>query len=462
MRSESLSWKNHTSGNHDVPILEKSEPINTTLTGNFQFTYDLIANIYAHLARIEESNCTHPDEIDLNIEQFILYKYDRFMVPVVDIIVEEFQNFLEEIISKENIFLLRKALYPEGQPLGVALTHDVDIVRAYHPLKKLILKVLIVFKLLKSKRIKDLDAEDQSVWGFDGLLKLYKTKNWKASFFFMAKYREELHFRYRISTPQFKNLFKRLKNDNHEIGLHPSRYAFDAPRQYEVEKRRLEKYSGCSIKGLRHHYLRCLFPQIWNVVENLEMDYDASMIYRRNSGFRAGTTSFYPVLNETSHILECPTHFFENTLPEQGQDIEKSLKLIRDILALVKKFNGIFVVLWHTNNLYAHQPYPDLWRHIIKLIEAEQGFIATIRKHIEWTHLRNSISLTVNESTEIGQSITLKFFPELTAFTLILPKENLIISTPDEEIDLKQENNMLYIKNLKNKGQISLGISHGK
>jgi len=465
MRSDLIFWKQHNTGNHTIPILKESESFARTKNGYCLYEYDLIANIYAHLARVEESNFTHPDEIDENIEEFILYKYEHFLVPVVDIMVEEFQMFLQKVISKEQIPLLRKATFPQGQQFGIALTHDVDIIRAYHPLKKLIFKVLIVLGFKKGKQIEDLDAEDRSVWGFDGLLKQYKSKGWKATFFFMAKYREDLHFRYRISTAKFKDLFRQLKKENHEIALHPSRYSFDFPMKYKIEKRRLERISGSTVSGLRHHYLRCLFPQIWNVVKNIGMHYDASMIYRKNSGFRAGTTSFYPAFinheDGIPEIIECPTHFFENTLPEKGEDIQTALKQIKKIMDWVKRFQGIFVMLWHTNNLYAHRPYPDLWQNIVKLIESERAYIATIKEHIEWIRLRNGTSIQADGSQDFDHHFTLDFPPGLLSLTLILPEENLTIATAEKDIFLKQKKDLLYLTNLKDKKRLSFRMSHG-
>jgi len=466
MSSDNLDWNEHITADTTIPILTESGISEKGNDNNLNFTYDLVANIYVHLARIEEYNLQHPDEVDQKLKLGILYKYDRFLTPVVDIIINDFKIFLENIFAKEKILCIKKAPYPNGQNIGIALTHDVDIVRAYHPLKKFVFRLLILFGLIKNRKPADLDSDDRVIWAFDRLLDFYRTKKWKATFFFLAKYREGLHFRYRISAARFRNLFQQLKRAEHEIAFHPSRYAFDSPRRYAKEKNRLQKISETDINGLRHHYLRCLFPQIWQVADSLNLKYDATMIYRRFSGFRSGTTGIHPAYYHQEDLLplvsECPTHFFENTLPEEGLNEEASSEVINKIFDRILKYQGLFVVLWHTNNLYANPPYPELWSKIIEMIESADGYLTTLTEHVKWIEQRNNVSMTKIETSDAESQIELSLPSDISSLVLILPEENMKMNSDESGIGLMQKKNCIYLTDLNNRNSVSLRISHGK
>jgi len=362
---ETVSWDETEIENERIPILKEIRSKRIGQDKYLQLPFDITANIYFHLARIEEFNYNHPDEVDENAAKSILFNYKNFMLPIVDILVKCFIDNIRNIIKEHNLFFIQKGLYPSGEDFAVAITHDVDFIRAFHPIKKLVLKILIKFGLLRSTTIEKIDELEKNYWGFDRLLKYYCDNKYNATFFFIAKYIENFSFRYRISSKRFRKLFKDLKTDNHEIAFHPSRFSFEHPKRYSKEIKKLEKKSQTEIEGLRHHYLRCTYPQIWKIVKKLGLKYDASLIHRNYSGFRAATCCPFPTFDHVEQqelgVVEFPTLFFENTLPDDGNDINKSKEVIKSLFLEVKNNQGIFNVLWHTNNIYQPENYIHLW-----------------------------------------------------------------------------------------------------
>lgn len=459
MSAEQASWDTFEVENTEIPVLKTGCSPPDSSDNHHWYARDLIANIYFHLARVEEAGYTHPDDIDNRLKEAILYRYDRFRLPVTDMLINDFARFLQRILDEKRISLLRKALYPANQTFGVALTHDIDIVRAYHPLKKLVLKGLIRLKLIRNKKAEELDHEDRTIRAFDRLLDFYRKRQWRATFFFLAKYREDMHFRYRIASSTFRKLFKQLKQDGHEIGLHPSRYAFEKPKRYNREKQRLEKYAGKGLQGLRHHYLRCLFPQIWETVKALNLRYDATMVYRRHSGFRAGSACPFPAINHTSGkpvtIMECPTHFFENTLPGK-KPFEEILKLMER----VKHHRGVFTVLWHNNNLYAHPPHPELWEALTRRLEQEDVYLAPLHEQVTWIEQRAAINVNQTDPSERNGSWVVSFPERLERFTLLLPDERTGVVVGDPQPAFRQEGNCLHIHNIHHNRMLTLRLEH--
>jgi peptidoglycan/xylan/chitin deacetylase (PgdA/CDA1 family) len=159
-----------------------------------------------------------------------------------------------------------------------------------------------------------MDLEDRKIWAFDRLTAFYRKRKLNASFFFIARYMEGRHFRYRIRSRAFRKLLHLLHHEGHEIGLHPSRFAFEHPARYPREKARLEHTLGSPVTGMRQHYLRCLFPQIWETAHAMGLLYDTSLGYRRYHGFRAGTSHPFPTFDHRSGTMlntyAFPLNFF--------------------------------------------------------------------------------------------------------------------------------------------------------
>ncbi|MCD4691951.1 MAG: hypothetical protein K8R79_03460 [Calditrichales bacterium] len=447
-----LTWQELEINNEAVPVIGKSSNIPTEDYKNYHLLQlDLPANIYFHLARIEELSFTHPDQVDAAVTKSILYKYDKFKLPVVDILSNWFSGIIDNIFKETNQLIIKKAAYPNGEEFGIALTHDVDMTRAYHPLKKFFIKFCISLGLYKNKTCQALDTEDQNTWGFDRLLNFYKQKNWRATFFFIPKYMEDAHFRYNIKNKKFKELFTQLKIDNHEIAFHPSRYSFDRPKRYLKEKKKLEKTANITIHGLRQHYLRCLFPQIWTIARKLNLKYDAGLIYRKFSGFRAGAAHPFNCFdhrnNAELNITEFPTAFFENTLPGEGKNIEQSLTVVNKIISQVKKYHGLLTALWHQNNLYQPESYPCFWDYFLKLIEKENVFLAALSEQLDWQNKRKQIQVDEITYLKTGLTFELSFPSNLNRFSLLFPSNNFEIELEDSKVNYCFNNNLLILKN---------------
>ena len=446
------SWEEKKIAGETIPLLDGSllQPEQSNC-----FNIDIIANVYYHLMRTEESGFTHPDQIDPEGRDGILYTYGGVQLPLVDILTDHFGQWLEQKATEYGAVLFKKAAWPAGQEFAVALTHDVDFIRAFHPLKKVFLKLKARAGLTRDLSAQELENQDQQHWGFEQLLSFYDKKKWQATFFFIAKYSEGRHFRYRINSRRMKALFKKLVGDNHEIALHPSRFAFEHPRRYAVEKQKLEQVSGSTVKGMRQHYLRALFPAIWEKAAALGLNYEATLCYRRKSGFRSGTCRPYFVVAGKKEIVSVPTNFFENTLPNEGADVESALQEIRLIIKHVKQHAGLLTALWHTNHILQPAAYVKIWQEFLKLLEQEKPYIATLSAHSRWIEQRRAIQMQCLADGEIEIS-----FPTRTEeFTLLLPKAPTLLEIENPEIIFNLEDRFLYIQNKNTQKSFILNIT---
>jgi peptidoglycan/xylan/chitin deacetylase (PgdA/CDA1 family) len=434
---ENISWQEKEINGTVVPLigtLDKKQTADAPLPNTLYF--DITANIYYHLARIEESGIQHPDQIDDNVENAVLYKYGRFKRPVIDILLNYFDEILKKMLLSLNPFYIKKCAYPQGEDFGVALTHDVDIIRAYHPLKKAALSFLYYLKLSKSPSPQEMTSADNNIWGFEVIFDFYRKTGWKGVFFFIARYREDRHFRYRLKNRKIAAVIKRIKKEGHEIAWHPSRYAFEHSKRYKNELTRLKNITGEAIKGMRHHYLRCLYPQIWHTAEELGLSYDASLAYRRIGGFRAGTCrpfgTFNHKQNKALNLWEFPTTLFEAS-------IQNDTAQISTIIETVKQFNGLLTIIWHTNNFHTDNELYTVWLEIINTLQKHNIFITTLHEHLKWQKQRKNIKIENIETKNESVKISLNCAEKINAFSIETVTPGQKVKVKSSEIQLIEQ-----------------------
>jgi peptidoglycan/xylan/chitin deacetylase (PgdA/CDA1 family) len=391
---------------------------------------DIFLNVFFHFSRYEEKWRHFTDETSTDHSSSILSRYQNLKVPAVDVLISYLDLIIRERILQESKIAVRVLPWPGGEEMGVAFTHDVDITRGVR-FKTRLAKTGegYIYKMLgKSKPLadakKEITEKDAKSWNFPELIEYYKSRNWNATFFFIAKMMEGRHLRYSVFSKKFKKLFKKLIADDHEIGLHPSKFSFERPRNYREEKKKLENASGVEIKGMRQHYLRAKFPRLWIFAERAQLNYDSSLGYNFQTGFRAGTSHPFKTYDAFEDnplsLTEFSLHLFENNLPGSGKDIEQSQVVISDLVKQISKYNGLLVSLLHPNN-FIHAPYKELWEYLEKILVQKRVYVSTLSGHLEWLRSRERISLNmIYNKKKIPQiSISLPGNQKKFAFELI-------------------------------------------
>jgi len=247
-----------------------------------------------------------------------------------------------------------------------------------------------------------------------------------------------------------KALLKKITAQQHEIALHPSRFAFEHPGRYAAEKQKLERICGVPLKGMRHHYLRTLFPKTWNIAARLGLDYETTLSYSRRSGFRSGTSRPYFVNEDKKQILAVPTNFFENTLPNEGAEAESALKEIQLIMKQVKQHGGLLTALWHTNHILQPAAYVEIWQGFLTMLEQEKTWIATLNAHSRWIEQRRAIRM---QALPDG-TIKFRFPSEIEEFTLLFPKSAAQPQIEGADLSFTVKDRLLYIQNKKGRNPL--------
>lgn len=177
-------------------------------------------------------------------------------------------------------------------------------------------------------------------------------------FFFMtAEGRHYLDGKYDIQSPPVVRLAKELVARGHRIGLHPGFGSAEIFEWIQADTERLrqmlekEKLEVIKLGG-RQHYLYWKVPETWRYYEKAGLAYDTSLGFADWIGFRCGVCFDYPVYDiierKTYKLREFPLEVMEcSGLDYMKLSCDDMLEKCLEIKAMIKQYQGIFVVLWH-------------------------------------------------------------------------------------------------------------------
>jgi hypothetical protein len=182
-----------------------------------------------------------------------------------------------------------------------------------------------------------------------------------------------------LTDPRVQRLMKRVHAGGHEIGLHPSYNTFRDEARTRAEFTRLRETAdrlGIHPErwGGRQHYLRWENPTTWRHWEAVGLDYDGSVGYADDIGFRSGVCDEHPVFDLQARrrlaIRERPLHVMDATLfGTLGLSLRDAHDRILEIARACKEHAGPLGLLWHNNEL-ASQGAKEWYSSLIGAIVA--------------------------------------------------------------------------------------------
>lgn len=327
---------------------------------------DLVAATFFMLTRWEESVAEDRDIYNrFPAEAAIAVKFDFIDRPIVNEYVEIIWSCLE-LLDIDQARLNRS--------FNTLLTHDVDLPRMWWDAKGFIRS--IVGSILKRKSVKEavilvkkyLNRKDPFNV-FDWMLDLSDETGHISHFFFMSGGTSSKDNYYSIDHPFISRLIKNIKRRGHRIGFHPSFNAYNDIIQFSKEKEALERIVQKPMVTGRHHFLRFENPTTWQIWEDCNMEWDSTMSYHDNVGFRCGVCYPFQVFNINTRkqlkLLERPLIVMESSLAmyqDKGPEVMKNQ--IFSLIDIVKSYEGEFVFLWHNSafNTIRWKPYEYIYK----------------------------------------------------------------------------------------------------
>ncbi len=298
------------------------------------FQFDLIETLFFHLSRYEEFHCT-PSQWDqwdmMKASEQFLVRNSLQRIPVVDQLVRAFFKALE--------------LEPLERPTSYSMTHDIDVLFKFqNPYRFARASLRSVLdkrgwqwhrRVLKSYYQTITKQSKDPYDNFDWMLTEHA--NFEKIIYFMTGGITRHDNFYKIRSSAAQKYLEMAQRRGYWIGLHPS-YATPAnSRLFTREKKRLEKASNGPIHHSRQHFLHFDFTETPKILDQNDIQVDATMGYQDLIGFRCGTGFRYRFYNLAS---DKPTNFHElpmvvmdgALLDESGQDLDRSKILLQTFL----------------------------------------------------------------------------------------------------------------------------------
>jgi hypothetical protein len=171
-----------------------------------------------------------------------------------------------------------------------------------------------------------------------------------------------------------------------EVGLHGNAEDRLGTMPLLRDRTDLAERAGGEVDGIRYHYLRCLYHETLDFVEQAGFAYDTSLAFAEHEGFRCGT-SFpfrpYDLQGERPrNLVELPLAIMDTSLLEpQYRHLEAAAaeQACRDIVDRVRSGGGGVTVLWHNNRFdrRSARGYDDVYWRLVEQATAEGAFVGS-------------------------------------------------------------------------------------
>ena len=189
-------------------------------------------------------------------------------------------------------------------------------------------------------------------WDFEKLREVEAEHAYRSAFFFLPKDRLHVDAYYDFDEPRVKRLFKSLQDQGCELGIHGTVRSSTSREALSAEINKLEHAVGQSIQGVRQHRLMFDRHLTHHIHQQAGLTYDSTLGFADHEGFRNSYCLPFRPYDFTSDsmmdIWEIPLTVMDVTLFQYRKlSYPEALDVVSDLLDEVKKFRGVFVLLWH-------------------------------------------------------------------------------------------------------------------
>ena len=366
---------------------------------------DIIASSFFMVTRYEEVIVDARDTYErFPASASLAYREGFLGRPIVNEYIELLRSWIRQLIPD----FRPEPFWPDNRDFAFCLTHDVDAIRRYSarpPLMRMTSAILqqmrprLTLLIVTEYLLVLLNIRKDPYDTFDYMLELEKSHNIKSSCYFMSGGVSH-QSAYNITEPRVIKIIRQLEDEGCEIGLQASYNSYNGPDIMSNDKANLDKVVSSPTYGCRQHVLRWKTPDTWRIQEKLAILYDTSLVYADHIGFRGGIClpyrPFDVIENRQLNIWELPLVVMEGSLQNpryQNLSPEKACEEIIRHIDTVRKFHGVFVLLWHNSSFYVHggwKGWREVYETVLQYVDGKNALTCNGREIIEYWLSRQS------------------------------------------------------------------------
>ncbi|MCL2063863.1 MAG: hypothetical protein FWG98_05780 [Candidatus Cloacimonetes bacterium] len=391
----------------EIIILNKDKLKEINTTQKLIITKDIIASSFYFLScwqeYVVEDNIKPGDRYDYKLSMQCFWGFSE--IPVVDFYYIIFRSCLEKFVNFEGVEfpILYSAQKHQSKKKAfsfiLTLSHDIDYFDFWsrqhlysiykYNLRRIALNPLnSVFKLIGHFITKHfIHNPDKEI---NKILIKEKKLNCNSTSFLLSQSditdERQNYFKNKTQLNKIKYIFR-----NQSVGLHGTKNA-SSDHDLLVEQLNRLKKENFHVRGYRNHYLCFNYQKSFKILEELGIEYDATLGFWEHIGFRSGTSiPFYPFNieeNRVFKVLEIPLSIMDVTLfssKAMNMSYKQAKLRIFKMIDLAEKQQSHLSILWHINNfdIIDYPFWGKLCWDIIKYAKRKNGWVCSIENLVD-------------------------------------------------------------------------------
>lgn len=389
--------------NEYIPFLfSKPGAIFSFITKHITFRKDIVASGFYFLTCWHEYILSSPGEQRGRVDyrQSLQYRWDFMDVPVIDVYCQMLLFAMSNTLPQ----FIREIAWNKKYRFSISLSHDIDYWNYWatgqqaeslkYNLRTFFKRpVNATYKILGHTLHKNLihNPQRQARW----ILRKEQDLGVNSTWFLFGKDDFEDPRQNYIGDPKIRDRLVSILG-NQEVGLHGSpASAYDGSALLR-EMSNL-KSIGFEVTGYRSHYLNFDYQRSFKILEEANIQYDSTLGYWENIGFRAGISfPFYPFNieeNRPFRVLEIPLIVMDTTLySKKAMHMTPRIakRTLKRLVNMADKYQSHLSLLWHNVSFdpIDYTLWGSVYWSILKYARNRDAWVSSLHDiYNEWINL---------------------------------------------------------------------------
>lgn len=305
--------------------------------------------------------------------------------------------------------------WPNGAPLAICLTHDVDQLQEYLWLERLRslryhgsassrAKFITFFSFVKEAIRRCVTLLPRQTPPIEQWLELEDQYGFKSTFHFMAdpkplpewedafyRFSDKINFEGRRST--IGELIHEVSQRGWDVGLHGSCQSHTRTEFLKAEKKALESVAGSAVTSTRQHHLMFDIRITPSAQSEAGLTCDSTLGSNINTEFRCGTSLpffMYDLLKDQElPLMQVPLAIQDVALTSNmAGDEDLMFQRSVDMMDRVEECNGVLTLLWH-NHYRADTSEFKCYKRVLSEAASRGAWGCSMKQLEQWCRLGN-------------------------------------------------------------------------
>ena len=430
-----------------------------------KFNFDLVANVFFHLATLEEQIDPQRNEAGFYPEESSLF-FQYKELPFVDNMLWLMDNMLKEHNRKRKQYLVQKKYWPHGEDGAAILTHSVDDLQRWN-LQSFFLSIaddVLMFVTLSWNqlwhqivgKLRYVFTNIELNWNFGEFRKLEADAGLPSAYFVSGQNTDGID--YSLDDPDLMEELRDITKAGNEVGI------LMVPDQKNRDEQRSRKQILQDLVKADQMGLRALDFQIDTELaelhDHLSPAYTMSSSLQNSPGYKHGISlPFVPWLQiRKANQYEIPTVFRDRFLKIKRyklMSLEDAKHQFKRVLEKTNRTHGIMALDFRVASYTDIHYCPKLYPYIMALLKSAGFWICKPLDMAQWWYKRSRVLIDQGD-----YEFSVSFKDDMESLCLQITGDVKIVEI--DGVSAKIEGNGIRFQNVKADSIAVIRLDHKK